>query len=116
MIARKIILAAVFLASPALAQERFVYGVGAETCQVALSHDWFGAFGEAEWIDGYMSAIAETMPTLRMLPGSGEDQSKELIELVHKRCTATPLDFFANATYAMGHALVSAQSKPIKGE
>jgi hypothetical protein len=109
----KYIIAVLLLTTiPAMANaQHAVYGVGAETCQVALVHDWVKG-GEVSWIGGFMTAGSMATPKHDIFP---DHSTRELIGLVREKCQATPLSTLGFVTESVMFDLWDAQQAP-KGE
>jgi hypothetical protein len=107
------LLASLLCSSAAYAEnDHMVYGLGTETCQVALHYDWMKA-GEGQWIDGYMSVYALAAPKHEMMPG--KDDARPILALVFKQCEAKPFETLAEATDEAATSLLSAQEGAVKG-
>lgn len=82
------------LATPAHADKHMIYGLGVETCQVSLAHDWV-SFGEAAWVEGFMSASTIAVAHHDMLPGQ---PATDLLRIVFEQCQAQPFTTLGMAT------------------
>lgn len=107
------ILALLLTTSPAPANnEPTIYGIGVETCQVALTKDWL-TNGEVAWVAGFMSAGAVATEKGDIYPGHS---TQDLIGLVYKKCKDAPFSSLGDVTLGTMLDLWAAEKAPPKGE
>ena len=87
-----------------------VYGVGAESCEEALSHDWTTQ-GEVAWVAGFMTASSMAAAKKDIYPDHG---TKDLVCLVYHTCKESPSSMLAQVTETVMWNLWDAQQP--KGE
>ena len=111
---KKLLLASLLCSTAAYAADDqwMVYGLGTETCQVAMNHDWLEN-GEAQWIAGAMSVMDAAAPKHEMMPVT--DDARPLFALVLKQCRAKPFETLIKAANDIANSLISAQEGSTKG-
>lgn len=108
-----IALACLLITTPTWADtQHAVYGVGAEKCQLAVSHDWVTQ-GEVAWVSGFMTSSSIASEKKDIFP---HHTTQELVGLVFKQCKDSPFSTLNDATEVIMWVLWDAQQPKTKGE